>query len=174
MVQRQQGHPAEPHPTERFQPDVELRYLPPCQCCCGGTGLCAHRGGMLGVGDAAGTSSVLPSWGDSMLVKGLQSPKSACAQAGRMWGVPQHVGVCFGLQDHLPGETHSGAVLGSRQGTSACQATPMACIDIQIHAGLSFRCFFLQLLAFCGAGLAELFLFQLFQDLPLMLQLPAG
>lgn len=27
----------------------------------------------------------------------------------------------------------------------------MACIDIQIHAGLSFKYFFMQLLAFCGA-----------------------
>lgn len=89
-------------------------------------------------------------------------------------GVLQNVGVCFGLQDHLLGDTHAETVLESRQGTSACQATPVACIDIQIHTGLSFRGFFLQLLAFLWGFSAGLFPFQLFQGLLPMPPLRAG
>lgn len=57
-------------------------------------------------------------------------------------GAPQHVWVCVGLQDYLPGDTHPGIIWESAQGTSTCQITTSACTDSQIHAGLSFRCFF--------------------------------
>lgn len=61
MVQRQQGHPAEPRPTARFQPGVELRYLPPASAAVVVQGSVPIQGGMLWVGGAAGTSNVLPS-----------------------------------------------------------------------------------------------------------------
>lgn len=53
---------------------------------------------MLWAGDTAGTSNVLPSWGDSMFIKSLQSPKLACAQGGRMWGFPSMSGCVSGYR----------------------------------------------------------------------------
>lgn len=149
MVQRQRGHPAEPCPTARFQPGVELRYLSPASAAVVAQGSVPTRVGCCGWEMQQVPAMFCPSWGEVQHVHQGVAVLKICVCPGREdVGVPQHVGLCLGLQGQLPSETHSGAVLDSRQGPSACQATPMACTDIQIHAGLSFR-YFLQLLAFC-------------------------
>ena len=142
MVQRQRGHPVEPCPTARPLSSVELRYLPPASAAAVAQGSAPAGAGCCGSGVQWVPERFCSPGVTAWVHQGVTAPKICVCLGKEDAGTPQHLRVRVRLQDHLPSDTRPGTFRESKQGTSVCQATTMACTDSQIHSGLSFGCFF--------------------------------